>query len=121
MQTKQKGMEIRIIKEKKEQKIHVIGKGEEGTFIDVCSCSLNLSGLLSGKAMRTWALDFSGNFSIQITSLYYHTVDLKFRLRKMAIRRKVHENKCPPSNMDPADIFDNHLLVPMSILNGTCY
>ena len=69
MQRKQKNVEIRIKKEKKEQKIHVIGKGEEGTFTGVCSCSLNMSGLLSGTAVRTCAPDFPGNFSFQITAL----------------------------------------------------
>lgn len=62
MRRKQKDMEIRIRKERKEQKFHVIGKGEEGTFTGICSGSLNMS-------VRTCAPDFPGNFSFQITAL----------------------------------------------------
>ena len=47
IQRKQKAMEIRIIREKKEQRIHIIEKDKEGTFIDVHSYSLDMSGVLN--------------------------------------------------------------------------
>lgn len=70
--------------------------------------------------MRTYALDFSGELISNHFS-YCQAVDLKFRFRKMAIRRKVHESKCSPSYIDPADIRDNWLLVLVSISNVTYY
>lgn len=56
--------------------------------------------------MRTYALDFSGKL-ISNHFTYCQAVDLKFRFGKVAIRKKAHENKCSPSYMDPADIWDN--------------
>ena len=53
---------IRIIRERREKKIHVLGQDEEGTFSDVHSCSLNTSLFLNQMAMRTYAVDFPGKF-----------------------------------------------------------